>query len=77
MFINTKSWGSSVSIVTDYGLDNRGSGVWFLAGAGNFSLLHCIHTSSGAHPASHLMGAGSSFSWHKVPGAWSWLLTSF
>jgi hypothetical protein len=42
------SWGSSVSIVTGYGLD-----YWrfkFTAGARYFSPLHCIQTSSGAHP---------------------------
>jgi hypothetical protein len=29
--------------------------------AGNFSPLHCIQTSSGAHPASYPMGTRGSF----------------
>jgi hypothetical protein len=34
----------------------RGSRVQFPAGAGNFSLHHCIQNSSGAHPASYPVG---------------------
>jgi hypothetical protein len=45
--------GTSVGIVTDYGLDGRMIGVRFLAGAGNFSLRHRVQTGSGAHPASY------------------------
>jgi hypothetical protein len=46
-----QSRGSSVGIVTSYGLDDRGSGVQYLVGAGSFSLLHRIHTGSGpTHP---------------------------
>jgi hypothetical protein len=41
--------------------DDRGSGVRFPAEAGNFSLLHRIHTGSGAHSASYPMGTGGSF----------------
>jgi hypothetical protein len=47
---------SSISIALGYGLDNQGSKVWFLAGAGNFSLHHHIQNSSGAHPASFPVG---------------------
>jgi hypothetical protein len=53
--------GSSVGIVTGYGLDDRGSGIRLLAGAGNFSLLHRVQTRSRAHPASYPMGTGGSF----------------
>jgi len=36
------------------------SRVPFPAGAGNFSLHHCIQNSSGAHPASYSMGIWGS-----------------
>jgi hypothetical protein len=36
-------------------------GVWVPAGAGNFSLHHCVQTGSEAHPASYLMGTRGSF----------------
>jgi hypothetical protein len=57
------SWGSSVSIETGYGLNDRG--FRFPAGAGNFSLLHCLQTGSGAHPASYPMGTRAGV---KMPG---------
>jgi len=44
-------------------------GVCFLAGAGNFSVLHCIQTGSGAHPATYQMGTRVSFPRHKAAGA--------
>jgi hypothetical protein len=47
-----------VCIATGYGPDNRGSGVRFPAGTGNFSLLHRVQTGFGAHPASSAMGTG-------------------
>jgi hypothetical protein len=37
LFLSNKSRHRSVSIAIGYGLDNRGSGVRFLTGAGNFS----------------------------------------
>jgi len=37
------------------------TGVQFLAGAGIFSLCHCVHTGSGAHPASFPMGTSDTF----------------
>jgi len=40
-----------------------------LSGAGNFSLLHCIHTGYGAHPASHPVGTQESFPSSKVARA--------
>jgi hypothetical protein len=48
----TSSLGSSVSIVSDYGLDDRAIGVRSPAGAKDFSSNLCVQTSSEAHPAS-------------------------
>jgi len=42
--------------------------VQFLAGAGNFSLCHCVQTGSGAHPASYPVGTRGSFPGGKVAG---------
>jgi hypothetical protein len=42
----------------------------------DFSLLHSAQTGSGAHPASHAIGAGDCFPRDKAAGAWSWPLTS-
>jgi hypothetical protein len=56
--------GSSVSIVSDYGLDDRAIGFRSPAGAKNFSFNLCVQTGSGAHPASCTMGTGGTF-----PGA--------
>jgi hypothetical protein len=50
--------GSSVSIVSDYGLDNRTIGVRSPAGAKDFSSSLCVQTGSAAHPASCTMGTG-------------------
>jgi hypothetical protein len=52
---------SSVSIVSDYGLDDRAIGVRFPAGAKDFSCSLCVQTGSGAHPTSCLMGSGGPF----------------
>jgi hypothetical protein len=49
------------SVVSDYGLDDRAIGVRFPAGAKDFSCILCVHTVSGAHPASCTMGTGSPF----------------
>jgi hypothetical protein len=64
-----KSRDGSVGIALCYGLDDRGSRVRFPAGAGNFSLHHCIHNGSGAHPASYPMGIRGSFFGGKAAGA--------
>jgi hypothetical protein len=58
------SRGSSVSIVSDYGLDDRAIGVRSPAGAKDFSYSLFVQTGSGAHPASCTMGTGCPF-----PGA--------
>jgi hypothetical protein len=59
-----RSWGRSVSIVCDYGLDDRAIGVRSPAGAKDFSSNLCDQTGSEAHPASCPMGTGGPF-----PGA--------
>jgi hypothetical protein len=60
---NCVSRSSSVSIVSDYGLDNRAMGVRSPAGAKDFSSILCVQTGSGAHPASCPMGT-----WVLSPG---------
>jgi hypothetical protein len=63
-YFHSTGWGSSVSIVSDYGLDDRAIGVRSPAGAKEFSSILCVQTGSGAHPASCPMGTGGPF-----PGA--------
>jgi hypothetical protein len=62
--INIWSRSSSVSIVSDYGLDDRAIEVRSPAGAKDFSSNLCVQTSSEAHPASCTMGT-----WGPFPGA--------
>jgi hypothetical protein len=50
------------------GLDDRGSGFRFPAGAGNFSLHHRLQNGSGAHPASYPMGTRGLSLGVKRPG---------
>jgi hypothetical protein len=59
---------SSVGIALLYGLDDWGSRVRFLAGAGNFSLHHRVQNGSGAHPDSYPVGTGCPFSGGKAAG---------
>jgi hypothetical protein len=56
--------GSSGSIVSDYGLDDRAIEARSQAEAKDFSSSLCVQTGSEAHPASCTMGTGDSF-----PGA--------
>jgi hypothetical protein len=58
--------GSSVSIVSGYGLDDRGS----IPGRGKMIFpLACVQTGSGAHPASCTIGTGGPFPGGKArPG---------
>jgi hypothetical protein len=58
-----QSRGSSGSIVSDYGLDDRVIKVRSLTGAEDFSSSPCVQTVSEAHPASYPMGTGG-----PVPG---------
>jgi hypothetical protein len=53
--------GSSGSIVSDYGLDDRAIEVRSPTGAEDFSSSPCVQTGSGAHPASYPVGTGSPF----------------
>jgi hypothetical protein len=50
--------GSSVRIVSDYGLDDRAIGVRSPAGAKHFPSNLCVQTDAEAHPASYPMGTG-------------------
>jgi hypothetical protein len=64
-----RSRGSSGSIVSDYGLDDRAIGVRSPAGAEDFSSILCAQTGSGAHPAPCTMGTGGPFPGGKArPG---------
>jgi hypothetical protein len=47
--------------VSDYGLHDQAIGVRSPAGAEDFSSILCVHTCSGAHPASCTMGTGGPF----------------
>jgi hypothetical protein len=61
--------GSSVSIVSDYGLDDRAIGVRSPAEEKDFSSSLCVQTGSGTHPASCTMGTGGPFPGGKArPG---------
>jgi hypothetical protein len=52
------SRGSSGSIVSDYGLDDRAIEIRSLIGVEDFSSSPCIQTGSGANPAFYPMGTG-------------------
>jgi hypothetical protein len=56
-----RSRGSSVSIVSGYGLDDRAIQVRFSAEAMDFSSKLWVQTGSGAHPASCSMDTGGPF----------------
>jgi hypothetical protein len=60
---------SNFDIALGYRLDDRGSRVRFLAGAGNFSLHHRVQNGSEAHSASYSMGTRGSFPGGKAAGA--------
>jgi hypothetical protein len=59
------SRGSSGSIVSGYGLDDRAIEIRSSAGAKDFSSNLCVRTGSGAHPASCTMGTGGPFAGAK------------
>jgi hypothetical protein len=56
-----RSRGSSVSIVSGYGLDDRAIEVRSLAGDKRIFLYLWVHTGSGANPTSCPMGTGGPF----------------
>jgi hypothetical protein len=58
MYIRYMRRVSSVSIVSEYGLDDRAIGVRSPAGAKDFSSILSVQTGSGAHPVSCTMGTG-------------------
>jgi hypothetical protein len=61
--------GSSVSIMSDYGLDDRAIGVRSPAEANDFSSVLCFQTGSGANPSSCPIGTGGPFPGGKArPG---------
>jgi hypothetical protein len=64
-YYNSRSWGSSVGIVSDYRLDDRGS---IPVQAKGFSSSPCVQTSFEAHPASCPMGTGGHFPGYRRPG---------
>jgi hypothetical protein len=66
---------SSSCIQTSHMYD-RGSGIRFPVGAGNFSLLHGVGAGSGAHPVSCPVGTGSCFMGGGVAEAWGWPFAS-
>jgi hypothetical protein len=63
-----RKWGSSVSLVSDYRLDNCAIGVRSLAQAKDYSSSLCVEISSEAHPS-------SGYQW-SFPGGkaqfWEW-----
>jgi hypothetical protein len=63
------SRGSSGSIVSDYGLNDRVIEVQSPTGAEKFSSSPCVQTGSGDHPASYPIYTGGSFPGNKArPG---------
>jgi hypothetical protein len=67
--VNSKSRVSSDSIVSDYGLDDRATGVLSPAGTKDFFSNLCVQTGSRAHPASCPMGTVGPFPGSKArPG---------
>jgi hypothetical protein len=56
-----RNWGSSGSIVSDYGLDDRAIEVRSPAGAKDISSSLCVQTGYGAQPASCTMCTGGTF----------------
>jgi hypothetical protein len=59
--LETVSQSSSVSIVSDYGLDNRAIEVRSPAAEKDFYSSVCVQTGSGAHPVSCTMGTRRPF----------------
>jgi hypothetical protein len=59
--LDYRNRGSSVGIVSDYGLDDREIRVRSPAGEEDFSSILCVQTGSGAHPVSCPMGTGGPF----------------
>jgi hypothetical protein len=74
IYITRPYWsrGSSVSIVSDYGLDDRTIEVRSPAEANDISSSLCVQTGSGVHPASCTMCTGGPFPRGKArPGRYA------
>jgi hypothetical protein len=70
--LSVREPGSSVSIVSGYGLDNREIGVRSPEGPKDISSILCVQTCSEAHPASCKMGTGGPFPVGKAqPGRYA------
>jgi hypothetical protein len=74
-FRKIRSSGSSVSTITGYVLDDRGS-IPSRCNEENFSLRHRVQTCSEAYPATYPNCAGGPSPEGKATAAWSWPLTS-
>jgi len=75
-WMSWRSWCSSTTIVSDYGLNDREIRVLSPAEAKRFSSSLCVQSGSGAHPASCTMGTGGPFPRGlSAAGAWRWTLT--
>jgi hypothetical protein len=61
IILRDKEPSSSVSIVSDCGLEDRAIGVRSPAGANDFSSNLCVQTGSEVHPASCTLGTGGAF----------------
>jgi hypothetical protein len=61
-------WGSSVSIVSYYGLDDGAIEVRSPAEEGDFSSNLCVQTGFGTHPVSCTMSTGGPFPGEVRPG---------
>jgi hypothetical protein len=63
-FCRLSSTGSSVGIITGYGLNGKSS---IPGRRRDISLFHKVHTGSGAHPASYPMGTAIAAGARKWP----------
>jgi hypothetical protein len=69
VYYEVSETGSSVSILSGYGLDDRSVVVQSAAEAKDFSFSLCVQTGSGPHQASCAMGTGGPFPGGKArPG---------
>jgi hypothetical protein len=73
--LTNRSRGSSVSIVSDYRVDDWAIGVRSPAGAKDFSSNLCVQTGSEAKPASCTMDTGILSPGQSTAKAWRWPLT--
>jgi hypothetical protein len=80
-----QSRGSSGSIVSDYGLDDRAIGIRSPAGEKDFSCILCVQTGSEAHvqwvpgvlSPGVKRGRGMTLTTHPHLVPWSWMSRSY